>query len=217
MSIKIVIADDHAVLREGLRLLLETQENISVVGEAVDGRQVVELVRQLNPDVVLMDISMPELNGIEATRQIKANHPAVKVVILSIHGTNEHIFRSFEAGANGYLLKESTSKEVVAAVCAAYAGHRYLSQQITESVVDDYLQQRQTNTFQSPLTLLSSREREVLQLVAEGKTSAEIAGILYISPKTVDTYRSRLMQKLDIKDIPNLVRFAIQNGLISIE
>jgi DNA-binding NarL/FixJ family response regulator len=160
-----------------------------------------------------MDIAMPALNGIEAAQQVRDTCPNTEVVILSVHATTEHIYRALEAGAKGYLLKESAGQEVVDAVRAAHAGRRFLSQQITESVIDQYLRQRQDAPPKSPLERLSSREREILQLVVEGKSSAEIAKTLYLSPKTVETYRSRLMQKLGVGDLPGLVKFAIQNGL----
>ena len=217
MPIKVFLADDHAVVRDGLRLIMESQGDIIVVGEADNGRQTVRQVRNLAVDVVIMDVAMPELNGIEATCQIRETCPSTQVVILSMHSSAEHIFRALKAGAKGYLLKESAGQEVVNAVRAVHAGRRYLCQKISGDLIDDYVRQRQATTDRSPLQRLSSREREILQLVVEGKTSAEIAEILYISPKTVETYRSRLMQKLDIHDLPSLVKFAIQHGLTSLE
>jgi len=213
MPINVFIADDHAVVRDGLRLLLEAQADIRVVGDAADGRQTVIQVRQLCSDVVVMDIAMPELNGIEATRQIKETCPSIQVVILSMYATTEHIFQALQAGALGYLLKESAAVEVVNAVRTVHAGHRYLCQKIDDIIIDSYIHKRQGSGAKSPLESLSPREREVAQLVVEGKSSAEIAHILYLSCKTVETYRSRLMQKLNIKDIPSLVKFAIQHGL----
>lgn len=214
--IKVFLADDHAVLRDGLRYILETQNDITVVGDAADGRTAVQQVKQLHPDVVVMDISMPGLNGIEATQHIHTDFPSAQVVILSIHATSEHIFRALQAGAWGYVLKESVGQEVVEAVRTVHAGRHYLSAKITETVVKDYIQSHTTET-KSPLERLSQREREVLQLVAEGKSSSEIAEIIYLSPKTVETYRSRIMQKLGIKDLPALVKFAIQHGLTPID
>ncbi len=211
--ITVFLANDHGVVRDGLRSILEAQPDLTVVGTAGDGRQTVNQVQQLSPDVVLMDIAMPALNGIEATQRIRDTCPDTEVVILSVHATTEHIYRALEAGARGYLLKESAGQEVVNAVRAAHAGRRFLSQQITENVIDGYLHRRQDTPPRSPLERLSSREREILQLVVEGKSSAEIAGTLYLSPKTVETYRSRLMQKLGVGDLPGLVKFAIQNGL----
>ena len=208
--IRVILADDHAVVRDGLRVLLEAQSDVEVVGAAANGRQAVRLVGELRPDVVVMDIAMPELNGIEATQQIHDALPATQVLVLSMHSTTEHIFRALQAGARGYLLKDSAGAEVVDAVRVVHAGRRYLSQKIASTVVDDYISERQRA---SPLDSLSRRERQILQLVAEGKSSAEAAAMLFLSPKTVDTYRSRMMQKLDIGDLPSLVKFAIQHGV----
>ena len=217
MSIIVIIADDHSIVREGLKLLLETQPDIKVTGSASNGRETVHLVERLKPDVVVMDIVMPELNGIDATRKIKETCPGTKVVILSMHSASEHIFQALYAGAHGYILKESAGKELIDAIRAVHLGNRYLSRKISDLVIEDYLRQREVQELKSPLSLLSQREREILQLVAEGKTSLEIGEILFISPKTAETYRSRLMQKLDINDIPGLVKFAIQHGIISVE
>jgi DNA-binding NarL/FixJ family response regulator len=217
MSIKVFIADDHAMVREGLRLILEAERDISVIGEAADGRQAVRLIQRLAPDVVIMDIAMPILNGIEATEQILNSKTFTQIIILSMHASKEHIFRALEAGAKGYLLKESAGKEMVKAIRAVYAGNRFLSDRISQTVIEDYIHQRIADSEESPIKRLSPREREVLQLVVEGKTSAEIASNLFLSPKTVETYRSRLMHKLGIKDLPGLVKFAIQHGMTSVE
>lgn len=217
MSITVFLADDHAVVRDGLGFLLNSQADITVVGDAANGREAVQQVTKLQPNVVLMDITMPELNGIEATQQIRQSCPPAQIIILSMHATSEHIARALQAGARGYLLKESAGDEIVNAVRTVYAGHHYLSQKISDTMIDDYLHQRQQGEADSPLDRLSAREREVLQLVVEGKSSAEIAKILSLSPKTVETYRSRLMQKLDINDLPALVKFAIQHGLTPLE
>ncbi len=217
MMIRVFLADDHAVVRDGLRMILEAQGDITVVGDAADGRQAVRRVQQLCPDVAVMDIAMPELNGIEATHEIRQTCPTTQVVILSMHSTAEHIFRALEAGALGYLLKESAGMEVVDAVRAVHAGRRYLSQRIADTVVDDYLRQRQAAEAKSPLERLTPRERQVLQLVVEGKSSAEIGDILALSPKTIETYRSRIMQKLGLRDLPSLVKFAIQHGITPLE
>lgn len=217
MTIKVFLADDHAVIRDGLKVLLEAEGDMEVTGTASNGREAVQQVQKCSPDVVIMDIAMPELNGIEATAQILETCPSTHVVILSMHESSEHIFQALKAGATGYLLKESAGQEVVMAVRAAHAGHRYLSRRIEETVIEDYVQQRGDVFQTSPVEKLSSREREILQLVVEGKTSSEIAGILFISPKTVETYRSRLMQKLSVSDIPGLVKFAIQHGLTTLD
>jgi len=217
VSITVFLADDHAVVRDGLRALLEAQPDIRVIGDAADGRETVRRVAQFCPDVAILDIAMPELNGIEAAREIGRVCPATQLIILSMHSTTEHIVRALQAGVRGYLLKESAGIEVVNAVRAVHAGQRYLSPKISDKIVDDYVRQRQAAQAPDPLAHLSSREREVLQLVAEGKSSAEIADILSLSLKTVETYRSRLMHKLDISDLPGLVRFAIQHGLTPLE
>ncbi len=215
--IRVFIADDHAVVRDGLCYLLEAQPDLTVVGDAGNGRDAVALVKQLKPDVVLMDISMPELNGIDATTQIIQSVPETSVIILSMQGTAEYVFRALQAGAHGYLLKDSAGKVVVEAVRAVYGGSRYFSDEVTTTLVTDYLEQRQAGPEKSPLERLSGREREILQLVVEGKSSAEIGQILSLSPKTVETYRSRLMMKLGIKDLPSLVKFAVQHGLTTLD
>jgi DNA-binding NarL/FixJ family response regulator len=212
--IRVLLADDHAVVRDGLRALLEAQPGIEVVGDVANGREAVRAAQKLQPDVVVMDIAMPELNGIEATLQIHDGSPATQVLILSMHSTTEHIFRALQAGARGYLLKDSAGAEVVEAVRAVHAGRRYLSHKIAAAVIDDYIGERRRT---SPLDSLSRRERQILQLIAEGKTSAEVGTILFLSPKTVDTYRSRMMHKLGIGDVPNLVKFAIQHGITQLD
>jgi DNA-binding NarL/FixJ family response regulator len=198
--------------RDGLAALLETQDGIDIVGHARDGREAVRKAMELKPDVAIMDIVMPELDGIEATRLISKSLPLTRVVILSMYSTTEHIFRALQAGAKGYLLKESAGAELVSAVRSIHAGRRFLSQKITESVVEDYVRE---HVATDPLGTLSSRERQILQLVAEGRSSADIGRLLSLSPKTVDTYRSRLMQKLDLDNFAALVKFAIARGLTS--
>ena len=213
MSITIFLADDHGVVRDGLRLLLEAQPGFQVVGEATDGREAVRQIAQLCPRIALLDIAMPQLNGIEATLQIRERNPATRSIILSMHATSEHVIQALKAGAWGYLVKESAGAEVVKAVREVHAGRRYVSQKILELVLEYCLSLSGAATAVSPLARLSPREREVLQLVAEGRSSADIARILPLSPKTVDTYRSRLMAKLGIKDLSGLVKFVIQHGL----
>lgn len=211
--IKVILADDHPVVRDGLRFLLDAQSDIKVVGTAVNGLEAVELATRLCPDVAVMDISMPLLNGIEATQQICSACPQTRVMMLSIHFTSVHIQRALQAGAMGYLLKESAGEEVVEAIRTVHAGKRYLSRKIAESVVEEYVRQSGGDVLEG----LSPRERQVLQLIAEGKTSSDAAKLLYLSVKTVETYRSRLMQKLGLKDMASLVKFAIQHGIISLE
>ena len=217
MSIKVLLADDHATVREGLRFLLDAQTDITVVGTAANGRQAVRLVARQCPSVVVMDIAMPELNGIEATQQIKTEYPNVQVVILSMYSSSEQIFRALQAGANGYLLKETAGLEVATAVRAVQAGQRYLSAEVSDKLIEEYVQQRVLDEIKNPLMQLSPREREVLQLVVEGQSSAEIAELLSLSCRSVETYRRRLMQKLGINNLPNLVKFAICHGLIPLE
>jgi DNA-binding NarL/FixJ family response regulator len=217
MSISVFLADDHAVVRDGLRYLLEAQPDIKVVGDAADGRQTLQYVERLRPDVTIMDIAMPELNGIEATRRIRTDCPSTQVIILSIYSTEEHVSRALQAGARGYVLKESAGIEVVNAVRAVHSGHHYLSQKLSDQLIDDYLHQIKASGEKDPLDRLSPREKEVLQLVVEGKSSAEIAAALSLSIKTVETYRSRIFQKLDIDDLPSLVKFAIQHGLTPLD
>jgi DNA-binding NarL/FixJ family response regulator len=213
MTITVLIADDHTIVRDGLRLLLENQSDIRVVGEVADGRAAVEAAQRLKPDVILMDLAMPLLNGADATAQIIEKQETARIVMLSMHSTVEHVCRALQAGALGYLRKESAGSEVVDAVRAVHSGRRYLSQKITESVVDDYVRKR---AVESPLESLSQREREILQMLVEGRSGIEIARQLNISPKTVDTYRSRMMQKLGIGDLPGLVKFALQHGLTTL-
>lgn len=214
MGIRVFLADDHTIVRDGLSCLLQAQADIGVVGYAANGHEAVKGALELTPDVVIMDIAMPELNGIEAARQIRESCPATQVLILSMHSTAEHIFRAFQAGVQGYLLKESAGTEVMEAVRRVHAGQRYLSRKISETLIDDYVRERHAA---SPLESLSPRERQILQLIVEGKSSVEAAQSLYLSPKTVETYRSRMMQKLGISDFPGLVKFAIQHGLTPLE
>jgi DNA-binding NarL/FixJ family response regulator len=213
MAISVFLADDHAIIRDGLRLILESQGDIRVVGEAANGRQAVNEVKKLCPDIVIMDIAMPELNGIDATAHITEDCPSIHVIVLSVFDTSEYIFKALKAGAKGYILKESAGEEVVKAIRKVQTGQHYLSQEISETVVTDYIKHRGTDEEKNPFKSLSKREREILQLIVEGKSNKEISDVLFISPKTVETYRSRIMQKLDIRDIPSLVRFAIKHGI----
>lgn len=213
MPITVFVADDHAIVRAGLANLLGAQPDIRVIGTAADGLATVRQVEKLKPEVVVMDIAMPQMNGIEAAREIRERAPQARVVILSMHSSVEHVFHALEAGAAGYLLKESAANEIVAAVRAAHAGRRYLSPKIAEVMTENISR----GTGASPLESLSKRERQVLQLVAEGRSSAQIAAALNLSPKSVDTYRSRLMRKLHIGDVAGVVKFAIQHGLTSLD
>ncbi|MDZ7843455.1 MAG: response regulator transcription factor [Anaerolineales bacterium] len=214
MTIEILLADDHQVLREGLKSILEKEPDLKIAGQAGNGRQAVQLCRNLDPDVVLMDINMPELNGVEATREIMRQQKEIQVIILSMYATKEHIYQAFQAGARGYLLKETSGLEVVDAIHEVARGNRFLSKALTEQMIDDYLLVRDPANSASPLDSLSERERQVLGLVAEGKTSKEIASSLHLSLSTVSTYRSRLMKKLGVEDLTELIKFAVEHRLI---
>jgi len=217
MTIKIMLADDHGIVRAGLHLLIEAQADLVVVGEVANGRDAVHEAGRLRPDVAVLDIAMPELNGIEATRQIREAWPATQVIILSMYSSRDHVYHALQAGARGYVLKEAAGDELIEAIHRVYAGRRHLSPKYTEALLDDYLEQPTPEQKVSLLAQLSSREREVLQLVVEGQSSAAIAEVLFLSPKTVETYRSRFMQKLAFSDLPSLVKFAIQQGIISLD
>jgi DNA-binding NarL/FixJ family response regulator len=193
---------------DGLRLLLDSQADLKVIGAVTSGQEVVRQVIRTHPDVVVMDIAMPELNGVEATRQIHAAAPGIRIVMLSMHSTSEHIFQALRAGALGYVLKQSAGTELVEAIRAVHAGRPYLSQKLTESVETE-----PEREMRSPLERITKRELEVLQLTVEGKSAAEIARHLSLTPGTVATYRWRLMHKLGLSDLPSLVKFAIQHGL----
>jgi len=208
MTIRVLLADDHALMRAGLRALLASATDIEVVGEVRTGREAERQVVQLEPDVVLMDVVMPDLNGIEAARVIHRKCPTARIVMLSMHATAEYVYRAFEAGACGYLLKEMAVDEVINAIRTVHGAGRYLSPALAESVPD-----LDVGRARSPVDSLSTRERQVLQLVVEGHTSNEIARMIRISPKSVQTYRSRLMIKLDVRDVPSLVKFALEHGL----
>jgi len=217
MKIRVLVADDHAIIREGLSVMLGNQPDMEVVGIAANGREAIRLVDEHEPDVAVMDISMPELNGIEAIQQLLPQHPHMQVVVLSIHETKPYVYRALKAGAKGYLMKETAGLEVVDAVRTVHRGERYLSQHIADLLTNELSHQLDPSVEANPLDALSMREREILQLVAEGKTSYEIAERLSISSKTVDTYRSRLMHKIQVDDVAGLVKFAIQHGVISLE
>lgn len=212
MTINVFLVDDHTVFRQGLRMILESQPDIRVVGEASSGREAVRVVPLERPDVLIIDVTMADLNGIEATRQIRARCPATQVVVLSMHSNQEYLAHALQAGALCYVLKELTGGDVIAAVRAAQAGRRYLSQKIAEEQIGI-----EDVRASSPLQNLSEREREILKLIVEGRSSAQIGASLCLSPKTVETYRSRLVHKLGISDVPSLVKFAILNGLTSLE
>lgn len=215
MSIKILIADDHKVVREGLRTLIEKQPGMEVIAEAENGRKALKLIKKLSPDIAIMDIAMPDLNGIEATRQIVAEAPSTKVIALSMHSDRQFVTRMMSAGASGYLLKDCAFEEVARAIRSVMARQIYLSPEIVSIVVKAFL--RRSEPSDSMLSVMSPREREVLQLIAEGKTTKQIALRLHISAKTVDTHRRNIMDKLDIHSIAELTKYAIREGLTFLE
>jgi len=215
LPIRILLADDHSIVREGLRALLERQQEFEVVGDAADGREAVEMAKTGHPDVVVMDVAMPGLNGIEATRRITARSPQVGVVILSMHSDESYILRSLKAGARGYLLKDSLQADLIDAVRAAAQGKSFFSPKVSKVLQEDYINELQARGAEDTWELLTDREREILQLVAEGKTNKEIAALLNISPYTIDTHRSHILQKLNLHSAPELILYAIRKGIIA--
>lgn len=216
MKIRVVLADDHQLLREGIRSILSKEPDVEVVGEAENGRQALDLVEKTKPNVVIMDISMPNLNGIEATRKIKESHPEAKIIALSMHQDKRFIASMLEAGASGFLLKDCATEELIKSIHTVMQNKTYLSPLISDIVVGDYVTKLKTQT-DSPVEKLSDREREVLQLLAEGKSTKEIADILFVSVKTIETHRQQIMNKLDIHNIAELTKLAIREGLTSID
>lgn len=213
MRIRVLIADDHAIVAEGLRQVVEAEPDFEVVGIAPDGEVALQRALELEPDVVVMDIAMPRMGGMDATRAIHERAPGTRVVVLSMYSNPEYVFRALEAGASAYLAKHSASRELIEAIRTVQAGRRYFSPEIAESINGRDAEPGSRD----PLRLLSAREGQVLRLLVEGKTVAAIAAVLGVSPKTVETYRARLYEKLEIRDLASLVRFAIQRGLTSID
>jgi len=214
-DIRILLADDHAVMRTGLRLVLERQPDFRVVGEASDGREAVALAQQHKPEVVVMDIGMPNLNGIEAARQVTAALPEVSVVILSMHSDEAYVLRALKAGARAYLLKESAESDLIAAIRAVHNGKAFFSPAVSRMLVEDYIRQLQDREIEDSYELLTTREREVLQLIAEGKSNKEIAHMLNLSLYTVESHRGNLMEKLNLHTVPELILYAVRKGVIS--
>ena len=214
MPIDVLLLDDHAVVRDGLQALLAAQADIRVVGSFGDSGRAVQFASEAPPDVAVLDIAMPGLDGIEAARRIHDLCPDTHILMLSMHASPEHVYQALRAGASGYVLKESAGGEVVAAVRAVHSGQRYLSGKISPRTLDDYIRERGTD---HPLERLSRRELQVLKLTVEGHTSGQIGALLELSPKSIDTYRSRMMRKLDIDDLASLVKFAIRHGVTSVE
>jgi DNA-binding NarL/FixJ family response regulator len=217
MSIRVLIADDHKIMLAGLRSLLEKQTDFEVVGEAENGRKAVLIAQEKKPDVVVMDVSMPDLNGMEATTQIIESLPETKVIALSMHSDKRFVMGMLRAGASGYLLKDCASQELANAIHQVAGGNKYLSPEITGVVIDDFLLGGASGEVATAASVLSAREREVLQLIAEGWSTKQIATHLYVSIKTIETHRRQIMKKLDIHTIADLTKYAIREGLTSIE
>ena len=211
-STRVILADDHALVRAGIRSLLEKMPSVTVVAEAGDGREAVALVKKHRPTVVLMDIAMPELNGLEAVARITKDFPEVKVIILSMHVNEEYVRQAFRAGASGYLLKDGTPAEMELAIESVRSGGNFLSPRVSKRVIENYFESVENDS--SPLGHLTPRRREILQLIAEGKSTKEIAFLLGLSIKTIEAHRAKLMAELDIHDVPGLVRYAMHLGLV---
>ena len=214
-KLRILLADDHKLMRGGLRLLLEQQPTLTVVGEADDGRQAVEKASSLKPDVVVLDIGMPNLNGIEACAQITQASPATSVVMLSMHSDEAYVLRALKAGARAYLLKDSAESDLVRAVQAVSEGKSYFSPAVSKVLLEDYVRKLQRSGVEDSFDLLTPREREILQLVAEGKSNKDVANLLNLSVYTVETHRANLMQKLNLRSVPELILYAVRKGIIS--
>lgn len=212
---RIVIAEDHTILREGLKALLVSDSKFKVVGEAEDGRDAIRLAEKLAPDLILMDLSMPRMNGMDAIAEIKKRLSDIKIVVLTVHKTEEYILAALQAGADGYLLKDDTHAELMMAVKSVFSGKTYLSPAISEKVIEGYIEGRKTLKTSTSWDSLSRREREVLKLIAEGNKNKEIAEYLYLSLKTVEKHRSNLMKKLDLHNAATLTAFAIEKGLVN--
>lgn len=215
--ISVIVADDHAIVREGLAKLLEGEEGLVVVGQTRDGRETVETVERLKPDVVVMDVSMPLMNGIEATRHIRKIAPRTKVIVLSMHSHERYIGELLALGASGYLVKDSSGSDVIRAIRAAVAGETFLSPSISKHVVEGYVSSRKPSPQERLYSELSAREREVLQMLAEGRSTREVSEILCVSPSTVKAHRARIKQKLQIGNLSQLVQFAIRLGLVELK
>lgn len=214
-TIRILLADDHTVMRSGLRLLLERQPNLQVVGEAADGRQAVDMAAAEKPDVVVMDIAMPHLNGVEAARQIVMRNPETAIAILSMHSDESYVIRSLKAGARAYLLKDSAEADLIAAIHAITERKSYFSPAVSRLLKEDYMHQLTEAGAEDSYELLTNREREVLQLVAEGQSNKEVANLLNLSLYTVETHRTHILQKLNLHSVPELILYAVRKGIIS--
>ena len=214
-QIRVLLADDHTLIRAGLRMVVDAQHDLTVVGEADNGREAVALAETLKPDIVVMDIGMPSLNGIEAARQIRETLPDTQIVMLSMHSDEGYVLRALKAGAKAYLLKDSAEADLARAVRSAAAGKSFFSPAVGKVLLEDYMRKLQRTGAEDSYELLTAREREILQLVAEGNSSKEIAGLLNLSAYTVETHRARIMQKLSLRSIPDLILYAVRKGIIS--
>jgi two-component system response regulator NreC len=214
-KIRVLLADDHTVMRKGLRLLLERQPNLAVVAEASDGRQAVEMAEAEDPDVVVMDIAMPNLNGIEAARQIVGRNARTAIAILSMHSDESYVIRALKAGARAYLLKDSAETDLITAIRALSEGKSFFSPAISRILVEDYMRQLERQGAEDSYELLTNREREILQLLAEGKSNKEVAAMLNLSLYTVETHRTHILQKLNLHTVPELILYAVRKGIIS--
>jgi two-component system response regulator NreC len=211
---RIVIAEDHTILREGLRALLASAPDLQIIGEAENGRDAIQCAETMEPDLILIDLSMPKMSGMDAIREIKRRSPGIKVLVLTVHKTDEYILASLEAGADGYVLKDATKTELMSAITTVLKGKRYLSPEVSGKVIDGYLEGKKSIKVRSVWDVITSREREILKLVAEGYKNREIADYLCISAKTVDKHRTNLMKKLDLHSVSALTAFAIEKGLV---
>ncbi len=216
-TIKILLAEDHTIVRQGLRSLLEQESGMEVIGEAEDGKEAVQKAENLKPDIVLMDVSMPFLNGIEATRRIKKHCPEIKVLILTMHTTEEYIFQILRAGASGYIVKKAAHQELITAIKAVNKGDKFLSPSISKRVIEEYILKAGETLEQDSFERLTAREREVLQLISEGKSNREIAEQLFLSVKTDETHKANVMNKLELRTKVDLIKYALRKGIISPE
>ncbi len=214
MRTTILLADDHVVIRSGLRMIIEKNDDFQVVGEADDGRQAVSLAAQLKPDVIVMDVAMPNLNGIDATRQILADHPQIAVLVLSMNSDETYILRALKSGAKAYLLKDSAEADLIRAIRAVREGKSFFSPAVSRTLLEDYVRQLERRGEEDTYELLSAREREILQLIAEGKSNKEVANLLHLSLHTVETHRTHILQKLNLHSIPELILYAVRKGII---
>jgi DNA-binding NarL/FixJ family response regulator len=214
-KIRILLADDHQLMRSGIRLMLERESDLTVVGEAADGREAVSLAKTLKPDVVVMDIGMPNLNGIEAAHQMTQENPEMAIVIVSMHADESYVLRALKAGARGYLLKDSAEADLIKAVHVVYGGKSFFSPAVSKVLLDDYVRKLKRSGTDDAYDLLTPREREILQLIAEGKSNKDIANLLNLSVYTIESHRSNLMEKLNLRGLPELILYAVRRGIIA--